>query len=112
MMTEYKELVERKRKQLAAEEWASEIRAIHCHKLSSMWYDNRPQDTEHHSVIDTTYNDLSIERQLHNGALVYFNDDKLTGDKLIDAWEKATHNLCICGVQDCPEEYSHTTHGY
>ena len=111
-MTQYQQLVNKKRKQLAAEEWGAEIRSIHTHSLSSMWYDNRPQDTKSGKVTDTTYNDLSIERRLHNGALVFFNEEKLTGEALVDAWEKATHNLCICGVQDCPEEYAHTTHGY
>jgi len=111
-MTEYSEMIERKRKQLLAEDWAREIRSIHVHKLSSMWYDNRPEDTKNHSVIDTTYNDLSIERKLHNGALVFFNEDKLTGEKLVDEWEKATHNMCVCGTVNCRTEYSCTTHGY
>ena len=111
-MTQYQQLVNKKRKQLAAEEWGAEIRSIHTHSLSSMWYDNRPQDTKSGKVTDTTYNDLSIERRLHNGALVFFNDEKLTGVKLVDAWEKATHDLCVCGTQNCPTEYSCTTHGY
>tara|TARA_B100000900_G_scaffold50897_1_gene37503 strand:+ start:130 stop:465 length:336 start_codon:yes stop_codon:yes gene_type:complete len=111
-MTEYSDMIETKRKQLAAEEWAVGIRSIHTHKLSSMWYDKRPEDTKNHSVTDTTYNDLSIERRLHNGALVFFNEDKLTGKALIDEWEKATYNLCVCGTKNCPTEYSCTTHGY
>ena len=76
-MTEFSNLVEYKRKQLAAEEWATEVRSIHKHKLSSMWYDTRPQDTKHFSVIDTQYNDNSIERRLHNGALIFFNEEKI-----------------------------------
>ena len=111
-MTQYRELIERKRKQLAAEEWANGIKSIHSHKMNSMWYDTRPQDTKHFAVTDTQYNDLSIERRLHNGALVFFNEEKLTGEALVDAWETATHNLCVCGTQDCPTEYSCTTHGY
>ena len=38
-MTEYKAMIERKRKQLLAEEWAKGIREIHCHSINSMWYE-------------------------------------------------------------------------
>ena len=111
-MTEYTEMIERKRKQLQAEEWAKGVQHIHVHRLTSMWYETRPEDMKMGNVIDTTYNDGTIERKLQNGGIVFMTDEKLTGDALIDAWEKATHNLCVCGEQDCPEEYSHTTHGY
>ena len=111
-MTEYRNLVEWKRKQLAAEEWAKGVSMIHAHKLDSMWYDTRPEDTKNGGVTDTQYNDGSIERILSNGGIVYFNERKLTGDELIDAWEKATYNQCICGIQNCPDEYTHITHGF
>lgn len=111
-MTEFSNLVEYKRKQLAAEEWATEVRSIHKHKLSSMWYDTRPQDTKHFSVIDTQYNDNSIERRLHNGALIFFNEEKLTGEALIDAWEKDSYGRCVCGTKFCSDEYTHTLHGF
>ena len=45
-MTQYDDTVERQRLLLAAEEWANGIRSLHSHRLSSMWYDTRPQDTE------------------------------------------------------------------
>ena len=38
-MTEYTELVIERAKEIAAEEWAKGVRAIHIHKLSSMWYE-------------------------------------------------------------------------
>ena len=53
-----------------------------------------------------------IRSSLMSIKFALMTNEKLTGDALIDAWEKATHNLCVCGEQDCPEEYSHTTHGY
>ena len=95
-MTEYSKLIERKRKQLQAEEWAKGIQHIHVHRLTSMWYETRPEDMKMGNVIDTTYNDGTIERKLKNGGIVFMTDEKLTGDALIDAWEKATHNVCVC----------------
>ena len=111
-MTEYSKLIERKRKQLQAEEWAKGVQHIHVHRLTSMWYETRPEDMKMGNVIDTTYNDGTIERKLQNGGIVFMTNEKLTGDALIDAWEKATHNVCVCGTQDCATEYSCTTHGY
>ena len=111
-MTEYSEMVERKRKQLAAEEWARVVKHIHIHSIKSMWYDRWPGDTDNGSVTDTTYNDGMIERKLPNGGIRFISDDRLTGERLVDEWEKATHNMCVCGTQNCPTEYSCTTHGY
>lgn len=86
-MTQYENIVEKRRKILEAEEWGSQVKAIHAHKLSSMWYDTRPQDTEEHGVLDTEYNDGLVERRLHTGEIVYFGT-RLYGDALIDAWER------------------------
>ena len=88
-MTEYSDMIEWKRKQLLAEEWAKGVQHIHVHSMKSMWYDNRPQDTDSGNVIDITYNDGTIERELQGGAIVYMTQNKLTGKQLVDAWEKA-----------------------
>ena len=88
-MTQYEDIVEKRRKILEAEEWGGQVKALHGHQLSSMWYDTRPEDTEKHSVLDTEYNDGLVERRLHTGELVYFGT-RLYGDALVDAWEK--HN--------------------
>ena len=45
-MSEYDDKVERQRLLLEAEEWSKGIVSIHSHSLKSMWYDNRPQDTD------------------------------------------------------------------
>ena len=111
-MGQYDDLVQRQRALLEAEEWAEQVKSIHVHSITSMWYETRPEDMKMGNVIDTTYNDGTIERQLKNGGIVFMTDEKLTGDALIDAWEKATHNVCVCGTQDCATEYSCTTHGY
>jgi len=87
-MTEYRESVKRQAKLLAAEEWARGVSGIHAHSLSSMWYDNRPQDTsEGKSVMDITYNSGLIKRRLYDGTEVYFGKE-LKGDDLIYEYEK------------------------
>ena len=86
MMTEYSEAVERQRLLIEAEKWAEGTANIHAHSMNSMWYDNRPEDTEGgKSVMDITYNSGLIERRLDNGRIVYFGK-KLTGDALIQEY--------------------------
>ena len=87
-MTEYSDMIEWKRKQLLAEEWAKGVQHIHVHSLKSMWYDNRPQDTDSGNVIDITYNDGTIERELKSGEIIYMVENKLTGKELVYEWEK------------------------
>lgn len=62
-MTQFKELVERQRALLKAEQWGSEIKSVHTHRLKSCWYDDRPEDTERGYVTDFEYNNGKIERQ-------------------------------------------------
>lgn len=83
-MGQYNDKVERQRILLEAEEWARGIKSIHAHSLNSMWYDTRPQDTLEGGVLDVTFNDESIKRELKNGKIVWMNGDKKTGDELID----------------------------
>ena len=87
-MTERKHLVERQRLLLEAEKWANGVQHIHVHSMKSMWYDNRPQGTDSGNVIDITYNDGTIERELKSGEIVYMVDNKLTGKELVYEWEK------------------------
>ena len=87
-MTEYSEIVKNQAKILAAEEWAKGINQIHAHSLNSMWYDNRPQDTsEGKMVTDLHYNNGVVKRTCQDGLVVYFGDE-LSGDILIDAYER------------------------
>jgi hypothetical protein len=88
-MTEYKEAVKKQAKLLAAEEWAQGVKGMHAHSLNSMWYDNRPQDTEDgKGVLDIEYNNGLIKRRLNDGTEVYFGKE-LKGDELIYEYEKA-----------------------
>ena len=86
MMTQYKDEVELQKKILAAEEFANDIKGMQVHRISSMWYDNRPQDTEKHSVTDIEYMSGKIERTLHDGTKVVLVEGD-TGEKLVDRIE-------------------------
>lgn len=86
MMTQYKDKVELQRKILAAEEYADSIKGMQVHRMNSMWYDNRPQDTEKHSVTDVEYMSGKIERTLHDGTKVVLVEGA-TGEKLVDKIE-------------------------
>ena len=85
-MTEHDWKVERQRKLIAAEEWSRGVKSMHAHSMSSMWYDNRPEDTANgKSVIDIEYNGGLIKRILDSGKTIYFGE-RLRGDELIDAY--------------------------
>ena len=86
MMSQYKDEVELQRKILAAEEYSDSIKGMQVHSMSSMWYDNRPQDTEKHSVTDIEYMSGKIERTLHDGTKVVLVEAE-TGAKLVDKIE-------------------------
>lgn len=106
-MTQYQKLIERKRKLLTAEKWAEGVDTLHSHSLNSMWYEPYPDVEKPNKVLDIIYNSGRITR---DGVEIV--SVQLKGDALIDAWEQATHNQCICGTQNCEDEYTHTTHGY
>tara|TARA_B100000575_G_scaffold91394_1_gene72667 strand:+ start:1640 stop:1921 length:282 start_codon:yes stop_codon:yes gene_type:complete len=91
-MTEFSEAVERQAKLLLAEEWAKGVESIHVHRLKSMWYETRPQDTDNGSVMDKTYHDGTIERILPDGGIVYLTDERLEGDELISKWERVQND--------------------
>lgn len=86
-MGQFSEMVERHRNKLVAEEWAKGVKALHHHRLKSMWYDTRPQDTDEHHVTDIEYNDGHIERRLHTGEVVYLGE-KLSGGALVDEYTR------------------------
>ena len=51
-MTQYDERVEMVRQRQAAEAWANGVKCLHSHQIKSMWYDDRPQDTDDGPVMD------------------------------------------------------------
>jgi len=89
-MGQYDDKVKRQRILLAAEEWALGVKSLHAHSLSSMWYDDRPEDTaDGKGVVDRQFNSGLIERTLDNGSVVYFGE-QLKGDELIQEFLKRT----------------------
>lgn len=87
-MGQYDEIVEQQRKKLAAEDWASKVKSIHSHSLSSMYYDDRPEDTNGKSVTDIEYNSGRIERKLNTGETFIFDKYELKGDDLIQSYSQ------------------------
>jgi hypothetical protein len=86
-MGQFNEIVERQRIKLKAEKWANTIKSLHIHKLKSMWYDDRPQDTDLGAVTDIEYNSGLIKRTLADGTVVLFGKE-LLGDDLIDKYTR------------------------
>ena len=89
-MTEFTQAVEKQKIRLEAEEWANSTEWLQLHSLSSMWYDDRPQDTEGGKMVtDICYKSGLIERTLSSGEKVYFGE-QLKGEDLVDAYMKSS----------------------
>lgn len=84
-MTEYNDVVEKQRIMLEAEKWAKGMTDMHMHQLSSMWYDDRPQDTKHKMVTDIRFNSGIIERW-QDGVLIHTFGKLMTGQEVLDAY--------------------------
>lgn len=85
-MSQYNDRVEKQRQKIQAEKWAGSVKSIHAHSVSSMHYDNRPQDTENgNSVLDVEYNDGSVKRTTANNEVVILGNP-LKGDALFNAF--------------------------
>ena len=71
MMTQFDDRVKKRTKEIAAEEWSRGIKALHAHRINSMWYDNRPEDTANgKNVVDVEYNGGLIKRTLDSGETI------------------------------------------
>jgi len=93
-MTEFSERVERQRLLLEAEEWAKGVKDLHVHGLNSMWYDDRPEDTEGGKMVtDTQFNNGLIERS-QDGKVIHVWGTRLEGDELIREYERKTQT-CV-----------------
>ena len=87
-MGQYEDRVERQRIKLEAEKWAKGIKVLHAHQLKSMWYDDRPQDTDDSSVLDIQYNDGRIERRIQKTGEVVQMGEQIKGEELIRAYSR------------------------
>lgn len=89
-MSQYQEQVEYQKVRLAAEKWADGVKCLHSHQLKSMWYDDRPADTDEGPVMDIQYNDGRIERTIIKTGEKIIMGKKLQGDDLV--YEYQRHN--------------------
>jgi hypothetical protein len=87
-MGQYENRVERQRIKLEAEKWAKGIKCIHAHQLKSMWYDNRPEDTDESTVLDVQYNDGRITRTINSTGEIIEMGEAVTGTKLLQAFSR------------------------
>ena len=89
-MSEYDNQVEKQREKLAAEKWAKGVRSLQAHSLNSMWYDDRPQDTDNSPVSDLEFNDGRIQRTIINtGEVIWMNTaNKMKGQELVYEFER------------------------
>tara|TARA_Y100000389_G_C17059093_1_gene316481 strand:+ start:42 stop:308 length:267 start_codon:yes stop_codon:yes gene_type:complete len=87
-MTQYDERVETQRLKIEAEKWAKGVKCIHAHSISSMHYDDRPQDTDGKSVLDVEYNDGSVRRTTADNETLILGTP-LRGQDLLDSYTRA-----------------------
>ena len=88
-MSEYDEIVDQQRLLLEAEEWAKGIKTLHTHSLKSMYYDDRPEDTDIGPVTDREYNSGIVERY-RDGKLIHTFGTPLTGADLVQEYRRST----------------------
>ena len=90
-MSQYQEQVEYQKLRLAAEKWANGVKCLHSHQLKSMWYDDRPQDTDDSPVMDIQFNDGRIKRTIiKTGEVIWMNGSKkLTGEDLVYEYNRS-----------------------
>ena len=87
-MGQYEDRVERQRLRLEAEKWANGVKTIHSHQLKSMWYDDRPEDTDNGPVIDVSYNDGRVQRTIINTDEKIIMGEAITGEELLRAYTR------------------------
>jgi hypothetical protein len=86
-MTQYNERVEKQRLMLEAKEWQKGIASLHAHSLDSLGYAEGRKDG---SVIDTTYNDGLVKREIsETNKIVYFGT-RLSGEELLRDYQRKT----------------------
>ena len=95
-MSQYNDRVELQRKILKAEEYVNHVKAIHAHRLDSMWYETAQTKKDAvKGVIDTQYMDGRIERLVNDGSdRTYLLVEGRTGADLV---QEVSRNLADSG---------------
>jgi hypothetical protein len=86
-MTQYDETVDRQRRLILAEEWASGVKSLHAHSLTSLAYDTRGNDG---SVMDIEYNNGVVKREIRETGEIVFFGEPVTGDELLQFFGQQT----------------------
>lgn len=86
-MSQYDGEVEKQRMRLEAEVWAKQVKCIHAHNLTSLWYEENPEDLEHGPVTDVEFNSGVIERTLSDGTKRTIGK-RLNIDEIVDEYKK------------------------
>ena len=85
-MSQYQELVERQRLLIRAEQWARQVKCIHGHSLSSMWYDTTNNTRK---VVDVEYNNGTVNRtDCETGDNTQWFGKELKGQELMNAYTR------------------------
>lgn len=87
-MSQYSSIVERTRLMIEAEEWGIQVASMHTHSMDSMYYDDRPEDTNGKTVTDIEYNGGWIDRY-QNGKLIHTFGEKLGREELLDLYSRS-----------------------
>ena len=87
IMTQYSDEVEYQKTLLLAEKWAKGVKFVHIHSLSTMWYDDRPQDTKSGPVVDKGFYNGIIKRYKNN-KLIHTFGKALKGKDLVSEFNK------------------------
>ncbi len=74
-MTEYSDAVEKRKMEMAYEEYADGVKQIHCFNTNDtrVWYDDREPEGK---VMDIEYNDGRIRRQLEDDTVIWIGQKK------------------------------------
>ena len=69
------------------------VKCLHAHQLKSMWYDDRPQDTDNSPVSDLEFNDGRVKRTIiDTGEVIWMNsNNQVTGEALVYEFERRNH---------------------
>ena len=74
-MTEYSDAVEKRKMEIAYEEYVDGVKQIHCFNTNDtrVWYDDREPEGR---VMDIEYNDGRIKRQLEDDTVIWIGQKK------------------------------------
>ena len=87
-MTQYKDRIELQRQILLAERYINNVKNIHAHSLTSMWYETKEskKDLEKGGVLDTIYNNGLIVREQNGKVIREFTEYKMSEEELLRAY--------------------------